>query len=174
MPRHSPATACATPSAPASSSSPPPPAPVSCESRYETTLSTRADLTEELRARRKELGRNLKTARQTAGLLQRELAHKIGYSRSAVGNAETGRCGYAHRFWELCDEVLETEGTLSRSYNEIRRRRIRHVIESDHAPMVSDTSHVPVPEDFRITVIIRCTKNAWYIESASAEGLVTP
>jgi DNA-binding XRE family transcriptional regulator len=68
----------------------------------------RADLTDELQVRRKELGRNLKTARQTAGLLQRELAHKIGYSRSAVGNAETGQCGYAHRFWELCDEVLET------------------------------------------------------------------
>jgi DNA-binding XRE family transcriptional regulator len=127
-----------------------------------------------LQVRRKELGRNLKTARQTASLLQRELAHKIGYSRSAVGNAETGQCGYAHRFWELCDEVLETGGTLSRGYNEIRRRRIRHVIESGPAPMVSNTPHVPAPEDFRVTVIIRCTKNSWYIESTSAEGLAGP
>jgi DNA-binding XRE family transcriptional regulator len=131
-------------------------------------------MTEELRALSKELGWNLKAARQTAGLLQRELAHKIGYSRSAVGNAETGQCVYADRFWELCDEMLGTGGTLSRGYNEIRKRRMRRVIESDHAPMVSDTPHVPVPEDFRITVIIRCTKNAWYIESASAEGLVSP
>jgi DNA-binding XRE family transcriptional regulator len=147
---------------------------VNCESRYETTSSAGAGLTEELRERRKELGRSLKAARQTSGLLQRELAHRIGYSRSAVANAETGHCGYAHRFWELCDEVLGTGGTLSRSYNEVRRRRIRRVIESDHAPMISDTPHVPAPEDFRITVIVRCTKGAWYIESTSAEGLVSP
>jgi len=68
--------------------------------------SARADLADELQKRREELGRSLKTVRQAAGLLQRELAHKIGYSRSAVGNAETGQSGYAHRFWELCDEVL--------------------------------------------------------------------
>jgi transcriptional regulator with XRE-family HTH domain len=118
-------------------------------------------MTEELRARRKELGRDLKTARQAAGLLQRELARKIGYSRSAVGNAEAGQCGYAGRFWELCDEVLGTGGTLSRGYNEIRTRRIRRVIENDRAPMASDTSHVPVPEDSRVTVVVRCTNGAW-------------
>jgi DNA-binding XRE family transcriptional regulator len=64
---------------------------------------------EDLRARRQELGRGLRSARIRAGLRQRELARKIGYSRSAVGNAEAGQCGYAHRFWELCDEVLGAE-----------------------------------------------------------------
>jgi DNA-binding XRE family transcriptional regulator len=117
---------------------------------------------------RQELGRTLKSARITAGLLQRELAHKIGYSRSSVGNAEAGQC-HAQRFWELCDEVLGTAGALSRSYNEIRRLRIRRLIESDQAPTASDTPYVPVPEDFRVTVIIRCARGAWHIESASAE-----
>jgi DNA-binding XRE family transcriptional regulator len=125
-------------------------------------------------AARLELSLTLKAARQAAGLLQRELAHKIGYSRSAVANAETGQCVHADQFWGLCDEVLGTGGTLARACNEIRTRRIRRVIETVPAPMASDTAPVPVPEDFRITVVVRCTKTAWYVESASAEGLVNP
>jgi hypothetical protein len=31
----------------------------------------------------------------------------------------------------------------------------------------------PLPEDFRVTVIIRCARGAWYIESASAEEQVS-
>jgi transcriptional regulator with XRE-family HTH domain len=69
---------------------------------------------EDLRARRQELGRSLRSERIRAGLLQRELARKIGYSRSAVGNAEAGHSSYARRFWELCDEVLGT-GERSRA-----------------------------------------------------------
>jgi transcriptional regulator with XRE-family HTH domain len=135
-------------------------------------LNEPVGLAEELQELREVLGRSLQAARQAAGLLQRELAHKIGYSRSAVANAESGQTRHAHRFWELCDEVLATGGRLSLGYNEIRRRQVRHTIENDHAPMVSDTPHVPLPEDFRITVVVRCTKKAWYIESASAEGLL--
>jgi DNA-binding XRE family transcriptional regulator len=134
---------------------------VNCESSYATTSTARADLAEELRARREELGRTLKAARQASGLLQRELAHKIGYSRSAVANAETGWHGYSYRFWVLCDEVLETKGTLSSCYNQARIRQIRHAIENDQAPMVSSVPDIPLLEDFRITVIVRCTKKSW-------------
>lgn len=51
---------------------------------------------EDLRELRKELGRGLQTARQAAGYSQAVLARRLGYSRSAVSNAEAG--GYACRF----------------------------------------------------------------------------
>ena len=128
----------------------------------------------DVRARRGELGRVLKAARQHAGLAQRELAHKIGYSRSAVANAEAGLCGYSCRFWVACEEVLGAGGALLSGYNQARTQQIRHVIENSPAPMESIVPAIPVPEDFRITLIIRCANSSWYVESASAEGQAKP
>lgn len=138
------------------------------------TSPEHASLAEELREQRGELGRTLKAARRAAGLAQRELGHKIGYSRSAVANAEAGWCGYSSRFWVACDEVLGTGGTLLSGYNRARALRIRHVIENSPAPMESSVPAISVPEDFRITLIIRCANSSWYVESASAEGLTEP
>lgn len=56
----------------------------------------------------KELGHTMKTARRQAGLLQRELAHKIGYSRSSIANAECGSTALARDFYERIDVVLGT------------------------------------------------------------------
>jgi hypothetical protein len=75
-------------------------------------------------ALRKELGRALKTARASAGLVQRELAHKVGYSRSRVAGAEGGDY-VSQQFWERCDVVLGT--TLADGYAVIRTLRTQRL-----------------------------------------------
>jgi DNA-binding XRE family transcriptional regulator len=153
---------------------PQPVVPAGGENGHVSVAAGQVSLAEELRARHGELGRALKSARQAAGLAQRELARKVGYSRSAVANAETGANRYSCRFWVLCDEVLKTSGTLLSGYNQARALRIRHLIESSPAPMSSSVPVIPVPEDFRITVVIRCTGSSLYVESVSAKGLADP
>src|ERR1039457_1633970 len=59
--------------------------------------------------------------REAAGLSQRQVAKRVGYTRSAVSNAEAG--GYARRrFWEMCDELFGTGGVLACRYDEIHQR----------------------------------------------------
>ena len=50
---------------------------------------------------------------------QPQLAPLVGYSRSTVANAETGRRTAARDFWHCCDEVLATTGALTRQYDEL-------------------------------------------------------
>ena len=70
------------------------------------------------REMRRELGRRL---REAAGLSQQQVAKRVGYTRSAVSNAEAG--GYARRrFWEMCDELFGTGGVLACRYDEIHQR----------------------------------------------------
>ncbi|GAA0244729.1 helix-turn-helix transcriptional regulator [Cryptosporangium japonicum] len=54
----------------------------------------------------------LRHHRTRAGLTQRELAHRVGYSRSTIANAETGDVRSAD-FYRRCDEVLAARGTLN-------------------------------------------------------------
>jgi transcriptional regulator with XRE-family HTH domain len=78
-------------------------------------------------ALRKELGRTLRAARLMAGLLQRELAHKIGYSRSRVAGAEAGDY-VSQQFCERCDEVLGT--SLKQGYDVVRKLRMERLLTS--------------------------------------------
>jgi transcriptional regulator with XRE-family HTH domain len=66
----------------------------------------------------RDLGRAMKAARRQAGLLQRELAHKTGYSRSAVANAEAGACRMSRDFYARVDSVLGTK--LVRGHDVVR------------------------------------------------------
>lgn len=103
------------------------------------------------REQRRELGQELKAARQAAGLSQRELAHKIGYTRSGVSSAESG--GYASRcFFESCDEVLNTAGTLAAKYDAMADDRSKGV-------QVSQEFGEP-----RMKVVVGYTHGAWHIE----------
>jgi transcriptional regulator with XRE-family HTH domain len=78
-------------------------------------------------ALRKELGRTLRVARLMAGLLQRELAHKIAYSRSRVAGAEAGDY-VSQQFCERCDEVLGT--SLKQGYDVVRKLRMERLFAS--------------------------------------------
>jgi transcriptional regulator with XRE-family HTH domain len=59
-------------------------------------------------AMRKDLGRQLAGRRRSAGLVQREFGALVGYSRTAVANAETGHARIGRKFWERADQVLVT------------------------------------------------------------------
>jgi Helix-turn-helix domain len=103
------------------------------------------------RERRRALGQKLKAARQAAGLSQRELAHKIGYTRSGVSSAESG--GYAsRRFYECCDELLNTGGILAGQYDAMADERSRGM-------QVSEEFGEP-----RMKVVVGYTRGAWHIE----------
>jgi DNA-binding XRE family transcriptional regulator len=70
---------------------------------------------------RRELGRRLREVRRQAGLSQQQVGRRTGYTRSAISNAEAG--GYARRqFWERCDDLFSTGGSLARGHDEIHQR----------------------------------------------------
>jgi transcriptional regulator with XRE-family HTH domain len=88
----------------------------------------------------KELGHTLKAARKQAGLLQRELAHKIGYSRTSIANAEAGITALARDFYERIDVVLGT--SLARGNDVLRVLRA----ERREAKRAAGTG--PQPDEF--------------------------
>jgi hypothetical protein len=100
---------------------------------------------------RRALGQELRQARQAAGLSQRELAHKIGYTRSGVSSAESG--GYASRgFYEGCDQVLTTSGRFAAKYDAIAGERAKGL-------QVSQEFGEP-----KMKVVVGYVRGAWHIE----------
>lgn len=75
----------------------------------------------EIEKSRRALGSRLAEHRRAAGLSQHQLAGLIGYSRSAIATAETGRRPAARDFWQRCDQVLVTGGVLVRMCDELER-----------------------------------------------------
>ncbi len=65
------------------------------------------------------LGRQLAELRRAAGYTQHSLAPKTISARSTIANAETGRQRPDRTFWERCDKVLQTGGTLAASYDRV-------------------------------------------------------
>jgi transcriptional regulator with XRE-family HTH domain len=78
-------------------------------------------MTSTLAAARCALGERLARLRSAAGLSQVQFAPFIGYSRSTVATAETGRRTAALDFWQRCDDVLATRGALTRQCLELTR-----------------------------------------------------
>lgn len=76
------------------------------------------------------LGQQLATCRKAAGHTQHELAPRINYGRSTIANVEVGRQRAPRSFWERCDQVLDTDGHLTRAYDRLHMLR--------HAPSPSD------------------------------------
>lgn len=61
---------------------------------------------EEIAAARLALGRQLAALRQAAGYTQAGLAAEAGWSRSTLGNVETGRQSAPRLFWKRCADIL--------------------------------------------------------------------
>lgn len=74
---------------------------------------------EQIRAARRALGRQLATFRATAGLSQHQLAPLTYYGRSTVANVEVGRQNVSRDFWQRCDDSLNADGALVRGYDEL-------------------------------------------------------
>jgi transcriptional regulator with XRE-family HTH domain len=67
--------------------------------------------------------------RLAAGLNQRQLASRLGYSRGQVAGAEAGTQSTAMELWRPCDRVLDAGGTLvaAREQVEAASRALREV-----------------------------------------------
>lgn len=65
------------------------------------------------------LGRQLAAWREAAEESQRSLADQLPFSRSTVGNVETGRQAAPRKFWERCDDLLGARGALLAGYDQL-------------------------------------------------------
>jgi hypothetical protein len=74
-------------------------------------------------ALRCELGRQLAGRRKAAGYAQRELGVLVGYSRTAIANAETGGTALGRQLWQGADRVLGTGELFARGYDRIRAQK---------------------------------------------------
>jgi len=66
-----------------------------------------------------DLGRRLAALRDAAGLTQVDLAGRVHYSRSTIGNVETGRQKVPRGFWQRCDRELGADGALVAAHDEV-------------------------------------------------------
>ncbi|MGC5018716.1 helix-turn-helix domain-containing protein [Micromonospora sp. DT47] len=67
-----------------------------------------------------QLGRQLARLRALAGYTQHSLAPLLHYGRSTIANVEVGRQRPPRRFWERCDEVLDTGGQLTAAFDQLQ------------------------------------------------------
>ena len=75
---------------------------------------------DEVAALRRDLGRQLAERRKAAGYVQREFGALVGYSRTAVANAETGHARIGRPLWERADHVLGTGELFARGFDRIQ------------------------------------------------------
>jgi DNA-binding XRE family transcriptional regulator len=98
--------------------------------------------TEDIAAARRALGKHLARLRTAAGHSQFQLAPLIGYSRSTIATAETGKRIAAREFWQSCDEVLASDGVLTRQYDELNALRSRHHAAVQQATQLKQRARV--------------------------------
>jgi transcriptional regulator with XRE-family HTH domain len=68
----------------------------------------------------RELGKQLASLRQAAGLTQHKLATLTGYARGTISAVETGRFDQSRQFWQNCDDTLRADGRLLMNYDRIK------------------------------------------------------
>ncbi|MEU5725028.1 helix-turn-helix transcriptional regulator [Micromonospora sp. NPDC047738] len=87
---------------------------------------------DEVKAARRDLGRQLAQLRKAAGHTQHGFARLVQYGRSSVANTETGHQYPDRAFWTRCDTILQTGGVLAEEYDRIaecaRQQRRRSAI----------------------------------------------
>lgn len=82
--------------------------------------------TPELAALKCALGRQLAALRDAAGIGQQQVGLKTGYCRSSVAKAEAGRQLLTREFWTTADELLQADGELLTSYEQIQAVKQEH------------------------------------------------
>ena len=108
---------------------------------------------EAIMSARRVLGARLAACRRAAALSQQELADKAGFSRSAIGNAETGRPGASGDFWNSVDKAVSAGGSLVAAYADIdaaariaRATGLQHAEDPAQAtPLVTNPIVLPQP-----------------------------
>jgi len=91
---------------------------------------------------RRDLGRRLAALREGAGLTQVDLAARANYSRSTIGNVETGRQKIPRGFWQRCDRELGADGVLLAAHDDVealvRRYHMTAALDSGQRREASD------------------------------------
>ncbi|GLX47320.1 transcriptional regulator [Streptomyces hygroscopicus subsp. hygroscopicus] len=76
------------------------------------------------------VGKQVKLLRERAGLTQRELGDRLGYSEDLVSSLERGRRTPQREFLEAADELLDADGLLRATIEDVERAkakaRVRH------------------------------------------------
>lgn len=76
------------------------------------------------------VGKQVKLLRERAGLTQRELGDRLGYSEDLVSSLERGRRTPQREFLEAADDLLEAGGMLRTTIEDVERAkakaRVRH------------------------------------------------
>ncbi|MGH3943110.1 MAG: helix-turn-helix domain-containing protein, partial [Pseudonocardiaceae bacterium] len=76
------------------------------------------------------LGQQLAALREAAGVVQQQIGHKTGYSRSSIAKAEAGRQLLTREFWTTADGLLKAGGDLLASYEEVLAAKREHEARS--------------------------------------------
>ncbi len=89
----------------------------------------------ELVALRLALGQQLASQREAAGIVQQQIGRRTGYSRSSIAKAEAGRQLLTRDFWTTVDELLNADGALLASYEQVRAAKEEHEAKSREAAL---------------------------------------
>ena len=89
----------------------------------------------ELVAMKLALGKQLTALREAAGMVQQQIARRTDYSRSSVAKAESGSQLLTPEFWQTADELLQADGVLLASYEQVRRAKQQHKAQSREAEL---------------------------------------
>jgi transcriptional regulator with XRE-family HTH domain len=89
----------------------------------------------ELVALKRALGHQLAALRGAAELGQQQIGRKTGYSRSSVAKAEGGRQLLTREFWTTADQLLNADGVLLASYEQVRAAKEEHEARSREAAL---------------------------------------
>jgi transcriptional regulator with XRE-family HTH domain len=76
------------------------------------------------------IGKQVKVLRERAGLTQKELGDRLGYSEDLVSSLERGRRTPQREFLEAADELLDAGGLLTATIEDVEKAkakaRVRH------------------------------------------------
>jgi transcriptional regulator with XRE-family HTH domain len=76
------------------------------------------------------VGKQLKVLRERAGLTQRELGDRLGYSEDLISSVERGRRTPQRELLEIADELLDASGVLKVAIEDVEKAkakaRVRH------------------------------------------------
>jgi transcriptional regulator with XRE-family HTH domain len=126
---------------------------------------------------RRELGRQLAARRKAAGYLQREFGVLLGYSRTAVANAETGHARASRQMWQRADQVLGTGELFARGCDRIQARLDAEARAGAPRPVPGPGcgGSGPVPDDLESPetgqALQACEERGWPAQEDRAGGL---
>jgi DNA-binding XRE family transcriptional regulator len=125
---------------------------------------------------RRELGRQLADRRRAAGYLQRELGVLVGYSRTAIANAETGNTRPSRQLWQNADRLLRTGELFARGHDRIRAQIAAESQAAAAREVPASESEERRDDRGLCSLVVRqarqaCLNRGWRVEEGAGGGL---